>query len=153
MVLVFKNVEERSTAKNYHPVSLLSAVNKVFEKLVNNRIVDHLQKCGLFSDFQYGFTSSQSTPDLHMVVGLLTGLGLLELWHWIYPRLLTGFWHAGLLHKPKSYGISGQIFGLILLLVIDDFEWFWMESLRKHIQLMWESSRFYFWPYTFPTIH
>ena len=21
-------------------------------------------------------------------------------------------WHAGLLHKPKSYGISGQIFGL-----------------------------------------
>ena len=23
------------------------------------------------------------------------------------------FWHAGLLHKRKSYGISGQIFGLI----------------------------------------
>ena len=23
------------------------------------------------------------------------------------------FWHAGLLDKPKSYGISGQIFGLI----------------------------------------
>ena len=22
-------------------------------------------------------------------------------------------WHAGLLHKPKSYGISGQIFDLI----------------------------------------
>ena len=22
-------------------------------------------------------------------------------------------WHAGLLHKRKSYGISGQIFGLI----------------------------------------
>ena len=30
----------------------------------------------------------------------------------IYPRLLT-VWHAGLLHKLKSYGISGQIFGLI----------------------------------------
>ena len=23
------------------------------------------------------------------------------------------FWHAGLLHKLKSYGVSGQIFGLI----------------------------------------
>ena len=55
---VFKNVGERSTAKNYHPVSLLSVVSKVFEKLVNNRIVDHLEKCGLFSDFQYGFRSS-----------------------------------------------------------------------------------------------
>ena len=48
VVHVFKNVGERSTAKNYRPVSLLSVVNKVFEKLVNNSVVDHLEKCGLF---------------------------------------------------------------------------------------------------------
>ena len=58
VVPVFKNVGERSTAKKYPCVSLLSVVSKVFEKLVNNRIVDHLEKCGLFSDFQYGFRSS-----------------------------------------------------------------------------------------------
>ena len=45
---VFKNVGKRSTAKNYRSVSLLSVVSKVFEKLVNNRIVDHLEKRGLF---------------------------------------------------------------------------------------------------------
>ena len=65
---VFKNVGERSTAKNYYPVSLLSVVSKVFKKRVNNRIVDHLEKCGLFSDFQYGFRSSRSTTDLLTVV-------------------------------------------------------------------------------------
>ena len=48
VVPVFKNVGERFTAKNYLSVSLLSVVSKVFEKLVNNRIVDHLEKCGLF---------------------------------------------------------------------------------------------------------
>ena len=48
VVPAFKNVGERSTAKYYHPVSLLSVVSKVFEKLVNNGIVDHLEKCGLF---------------------------------------------------------------------------------------------------------
>ena len=48
MVPVFKNVGERSTAKNYRPVSLLSMVSKVFEKLVNNRIVDLVEKCDLF---------------------------------------------------------------------------------------------------------
>ena len=42
MVSVFKNVWDRSTAKNYHPISLLSVVSKIFEKLVNNSIVDHL---------------------------------------------------------------------------------------------------------------
>ena len=43
-------------------------VSKVFEKLANNGIVDHLEKCGLFSDFQYGFRSSRSTADLLTVV-------------------------------------------------------------------------------------
>ena len=57
VVPVFKNVGERSSTKKYHPVSLLSVVSKVFEKLVNNRIVGHLEKCCLFSDFQYGFRS------------------------------------------------------------------------------------------------
>ena len=59
---------ERYRAKNHLPVSLLSVVSKVFEKLVNNKIVDHLEKCGLFSDFQYGFRSSRSTADLVTVV-------------------------------------------------------------------------------------
>ena len=58
VVPVFKNVGERSTAKNYRPVNLLSVVSKVFEKLVNDRIVGYLEKCGLFSDFQYSFRSS-----------------------------------------------------------------------------------------------
>ena len=44
VVSLFENVGERSSAKKYHPVSLLSVVNKVFENLVNNRIVDHLEK-------------------------------------------------------------------------------------------------------------
>ena len=67
MVPVFKNIGEISTAKNYRPVSYLSVVSKVFERLVNNRIVDHLEKCVVFSDFQYGFRSSRSTDLLTVV--------------------------------------------------------------------------------------
>ena len=51
MIPVFKNVGERSTAKSYGPVSLFSVVSKVREKLVNNKLVDHLKKYGLFSYF------------------------------------------------------------------------------------------------------
>ena len=54
--------------KNYCPVSLLSVVSKVFEKLLNSRIVDHLEKCGRFSNFQYGFRSSRSLAYLLTVV-------------------------------------------------------------------------------------
>ena len=94
--LVFKNVGERSTAKNCRPVSLLSVVSKVFEKLVNKRIVDHLEKCGLFliSNIVLGVLDQlQIFSQLYLVelLGLLTGLGLLELWCLIYPRFLTEF--------------------------------------------------------------
>ena len=64
VVPIFKNVTEKSTAKNYHPVSLLSVVSKVFQKLVYNRIFDHLEKCSLCPDFQCGFRSSQATANL-----------------------------------------------------------------------------------------
>ena len=37
---------------------------KSLKKSLNNRIVDHLEKCSFFSDFQDGFRSSQSTVDL-----------------------------------------------------------------------------------------
>ena len=118
MVPVFENVGERSTAKNYCPVNLLSVISNVFEKLANNRIVDHLEKCGLFSDFQYGFRSSRSTADLLTVVSdrvakafnrsRATRAAALDI-----SKAFDRVWHAGLLHKLKSYGISGHIFGLV----------------------------------------
>ena len=50
LVPVSENVGQKSMTKNYHPSSLCSVVSKVFEKLVNNRLLDHLEKYGLFSD-------------------------------------------------------------------------------------------------------
>ena len=84
MVPVFKNVGERSTAKIYSPVSLLSVVCKVFEKLVNNVIVDHIEKCGLFLNFSMVlglFNQLQFFSQLYLIKLLepLTSLELLQL--------------------------------------------------------------------------
>ena len=111
VIHVFKNVGERSTAKNYYPVSLLSVVSKVFEKLVNNRIVDHLEKCDLFSDFQYGFRSSRSSADLFTVIydriaGAFNRSGATRAVALDIFMAFGRFWHAGLLHKLKSCDIS-----------------------------------------------
>ena len=93
-------------------------VSKVLEKLVSNRIVDHVGKCGLFSDFQYGFRSSRSTADLLAVVcdriaRAFNRSGATRVVALDISKAFDRVWHAGLLHKFKSYGISGQIFVFI----------------------------------------
>ena len=75
------------------PVSLLSVVSKIFGKLINNRIVNHLEKCGHFSDFQWGFRLSQSTADLFTVISHL----VLFLVFWVIDSY-KWFW-MGSLHK------------------------------------------------------
>ena len=111
MVPVSKNVEESSTAKNYRSVSLLSVVGKVFEKLVNNRTIDHPEKFGLFSAFQYSFRSSESTADVFTVASdrIVRAFNKSGATQAVLLDIFKAFdrvWHAGLFHKRKSYGIS-----------------------------------------------
>ena len=93
-------------------------VNKVFEKLVINRIADHLAKCSPFSDIQCGFRSSRSTADCLTVLS--------DRIAWVFNRseairtvaldiskAFDRVWHASLLPKLKSCRISCQVFGLI----------------------------------------
>ena len=72
------------------------------------------------------------------LVGLLTGPGLLELWYLIYPSFLTGFGmlvftNLSLMEFPVKY-----LALFLLFSVIDGFDWFWVKSLHKNIQLMFE---------------
>ena len=79
MVPTFKNVGERYTARNYHPLNLLSLVSNVFENLVKNRFVVHLEKEVLCFGFWYDFRSlDQIFWQLYLIelLRLLIGLGL-----------------------------------------------------------------------------
>ena len=82
----------------------------------------------------------QIFSQLHLIELLgLVSVGLLELWHLIYPRLLTGF--GMLVFFTNLSLMEFQVRYLVLFLlfsVTDGFQWFWMESLHKYIQLVLE---------------
>ena len=80
---------------------------KVFEKLVNNRIVDHLKKCSLFSDFEHGFSfrSSRSTVDLVTFARTISRSEVTRAVALDISKAFDRVWQAGLLHKLKSCGI------------------------------------------------
>ena len=88
-------VGERSTTKNYHPVSLFSVVSNAFEKLIIELLITWRNvNFLLISSIVLGLLNQlQILLQLYLIelLELLTGLGLLELWHFISPRYLTGF--------------------------------------------------------------
>ena len=96
--------------------------------LIFSMVLDFLNQLQIFSQLY-----------LTELLGLLTGLGLLELWHLIYPRLLTGFGTLVFFTNLSLMEFQGRYLALFLLFsVIDGFKWFWMESLHKNIPLKLE---------------
>ena len=92
-----------------------------------------------FSDFQYGFRSSQSTADLLTVVFDRTSkdFNRPEATQAVALDISKAFdrvWHADLLHKFKLYGISGHKFGLISS---------FLSNRRLQVVMDWKSSQEY----------
>ena len=67
LVLIHKR-SSRSDPKNYRPISLLSVVGKVLERIVAQVVCHHLGENYLLSDQQFGFRPGRSTSDLLMLL-------------------------------------------------------------------------------------
>ena len=124
VVPIFKNSGDRSNPLNYRPISLLSVISKVFESLINDAVVSHLESHGLFSDHQYGFRKSRSTADLLTVITeriyrALDGNGVARAVALDISKAFDKVWHSGLLHKLSAYGIRGKVFNILQSFLLD----------------------------------
>lgn len=54
---------DKLDVNNYRPISLLSSLSKVFEKILKKRITDFISRYRIISEKQYGFQMARSTQD------------------------------------------------------------------------------------------
>ena len=52
--------KSRALPENYRPISLTSHVIKIFERIIRNKIVDHLERNNLLCKHQHGFRKGRS---------------------------------------------------------------------------------------------
>ncbi len=99
---------------NYRPVSILSCINKIFAKIMKNRLTSYLEKNKILYKYQFGFRKGYSTK-----------LALLEITEHIRRALDEGNFalglyldlskvfdtvnHTILLEKLHHYGIRGHV--------------------------------------------
>ena len=59
--MLIKPDKPPSQTTNYRPISLLRAIMKLFERVIEKRRRKHLEDNGFFSKYQSGFRKSKST--------------------------------------------------------------------------------------------
>ena len=104
----------RTAVQNYRPVSLLSVLSKVMEKVVNRRIMTYLEKENLLSKHQFGFRTGLGTADLltslnHQWLSCINTGGAVRVLAVDIAGAFDRVSHVGVLHKIRSYGLDGTL--------------------------------------------
>ena len=123
-VLPFFKTDDKTLLNNYRPISILPCFSKIFERIMYNRVYDHLISNNLLYKQQFGFQKNHSTEHaiLHLVNELTKSFKQQKYTLGVFIDLSKAFDtvnHAVLLEKLKCYGISG-------------IYWKWFQSYLKN---------------------
>ena len=69
MIPILKPDKNPAEASSYRPISLLS-ISKLFERIILNRMMSHINESSIFADEQFGFRLGHSTTHQLLKVSL-----------------------------------------------------------------------------------
>ena len=113
VIPIFKK-GDKSETNNYRPVSLLSCVSKLLERVVFKYLYNYIKDNGLLSPGQSGFHSGDSTVNqlaflYHTVCKALDKKKDVHIVFCDISKAFDRVWHAGLIYKLQKIGVHGSL--------------------------------------------
>ncbi|GBP86568.1 Probable RNA-directed DNA polymerase from transposon BS [Eumeta japonica] len=114
----------RNLPASYRPISLLSGLGKMYEKLLKTRLREYLFGKGLIINEQFGFRSNHSCPQqtLRLVEYITEGFKTKKRTVAVFFDVAKAFdrvWHAGLIHKLHLLKVPDRLILIIHNFLID----------------------------------
>jgi hypothetical protein len=108
---------DKNMVFNHRPISILTSINKIFEKVMYNRLLKHLNDSSILSNHEFGFRVNQGTENANFkfISGILNSLNKKMQVSGIFCDLEKAFdcvSHEVLLNKLKYYGIKDKQYNL-----------------------------------------
>ena len=132
---------DRTEAANYRPVSITSHIIKIFERVIRNNLVEHMEANNFLSLHQHGFRKRRSclTQLLDHVDTILKSLNSGEVVNVIYLDYAKAFDkvdHNILLAKAKRYGIHGNMLQWFSEFLTNGLQTVVVEGTKSSFQLV-----------------
>ena len=124
---------------NYRPVSLLTSISKIFEKIVHKQITKYFKENKLFYKSQYGFRDEHSTElaSVELIDRVMEAFQKKRSPLAIYMDLSKAFDtldHKILTHKLEYYGIKGKELNWFKSYLSDRKQFVEIDSVRSDYQ-------------------
>ena len=123
-------------AENYRPISLTSHVCKIFERMITQELVIHLEKYDLINSSQHGFRNNKSCltnlleSSEKIAESLDSGIPI-DIIFLDFKKAFDTVPHERLMIKLKAHGVDGNILRWIRS---------WLKSRRQRVVLNGEFS-------------
>ena len=110
---------DKGLPENYRPVALTSHLIKVFEKLVKEDILGHLESCNLLNESQHGFRPGRSTISQllnfhHSIITMLQNNDRVEAIYLDFAKAFDKVNHDILRQKLEKHNITGKLLQWIM---------------------------------------
>ena len=113
-ILPIHKKNEKNIINNYRPISLLSCVSKVMERVVFKYSFNFIREHGLLLAFQSGFIPGDSIINqlahvYHIMCEALDKKKEVRVVFCDISKAFDRVWHEGLLYKLEAIGITGSL--------------------------------------------